>query len=223
VPENTLLAFEHARNQGADGIEFDVRLSGDGTVVVFHDTNLVRMTSGSDARHIAELPSSELCSISLGQGASVPRFVDVLKWAEGLEMFLNVELKADEFKLDALVNTVAEDVLVCASDDLKSRLLFSSFSQAALAIAVARAWAWPLAQLFDHDDDFNVRPANLTRCGIHAHWSLLTDERICRDEGAEPFVNAWTVNDGERARQLALAQVDGIITDEPGLLRDALE
>src|SRR5215469_15701519 len=39
-PENTLAAFAHARDMGADGAELDVQLSRDGEVVVFHDLRL---------------------------------------------------------------------------------------------------------------------------------------------------------------------------------------
>src|SRR5215469_2128618 len=39
-PENTLAAFAHARDMGADGAELDVQLSRDGEVVVFHDFRL---------------------------------------------------------------------------------------------------------------------------------------------------------------------------------------
>ena len=40
APENTLAAFREAARQGADGIEFDVRLSADGCPVVIHDRDL---------------------------------------------------------------------------------------------------------------------------------------------------------------------------------------
>lgn len=39
-PENTLAAFAHACDMGADGAELDVQLSRDGEVVVFHDFRL---------------------------------------------------------------------------------------------------------------------------------------------------------------------------------------
>jgi glycerophosphoryl diester phosphodiesterase len=42
VPENSLAAFERAVEFGA-GIECDVRLSDDGSAVVFHDSDLTRM------------------------------------------------------------------------------------------------------------------------------------------------------------------------------------
>lgn len=47
APENTMAAFERALQLGADGIEFDVQLSSDGTAVVIHDAMLDRTTDGS--------------------------------------------------------------------------------------------------------------------------------------------------------------------------------
>ena len=37
APENTLAAFDLAMTEGADGVELDVRLDGDGRVIVLHD------------------------------------------------------------------------------------------------------------------------------------------------------------------------------------------
>ena len=37
MPENTLGGLCAAIEQGADGVELDVRLSGDGQIVVIHD------------------------------------------------------------------------------------------------------------------------------------------------------------------------------------------
>ena len=44
-PENTMIAFQKAFEVGADGIELDVQLTNDGTVVIFHDDTLERLTS----------------------------------------------------------------------------------------------------------------------------------------------------------------------------------
>src|SRR3954468_11732787 len=44
APENTMLALERARAAGADGIELDVQFDADKNVVVFHDTELERLT-----------------------------------------------------------------------------------------------------------------------------------------------------------------------------------
>ena len=53
-PENTVVAFERARDLGADGVELDVRRSRDGVLVVHHDPAI----AGGHA--IAELTWAEL-------------------------------------------------------------------------------------------------------------------------------------------------------------------
>lgn len=45
-PENTLLAFAKAREQRVDIVEFDVRESSDGALVIMHDVMLNRTTDG---------------------------------------------------------------------------------------------------------------------------------------------------------------------------------
>uniref|UniRef100_UPI00358FA1ED lysophospholipase D GDPD1-like n=1 Tax=Myxine glutinosa TaxID=7769 RepID=UPI00358FA1ED len=56
--ENTMTAFEHALNLGADMLELDVRRTKDGQVVVCHDSSLLR-TCGKDA-DIRQLNYNEL-------------------------------------------------------------------------------------------------------------------------------------------------------------------
>lgn len=64
APENTLAAFERAIRDGADGIEFDVRLARDGVAVVIHDATLER--TGLVPGKVAELSSEELQKIDVG-------------------------------------------------------------------------------------------------------------------------------------------------------------
>lgn len=60
-PENTMLAFRKAIEEGADGIEVDIRKSSDGVFLIMHDTNLDRTTTGTgkvserDWEYISEL------------------------------------------------------------------------------------------------------------------------------------------------------------------------
>jgi glycerophosphoryl diester phosphodiesterase len=64
APENTLAAFTRAIQDGADGVEFDVRLSQDGVPIVIHDATLGR-TALIDGV-VAELPAEELARIDVG-------------------------------------------------------------------------------------------------------------------------------------------------------------
>src|SRR3989337_1808807 len=54
APENTLAGFRLAGDQGADAIEFDVRATADGHLVVIHDPSLARTTDGEgEVRDVA--------------------------------------------------------------------------------------------------------------------------------------------------------------------------
>ena len=65
APENTLAAFSRAISDGADGIEFDVRLSRDQVPVVIHDASLKR--TGLVDRQVSELTAAELQRIDVGR------------------------------------------------------------------------------------------------------------------------------------------------------------
>src|SRR5215204_7777086 len=64
APENTMAAFREALAVGADGIEFDVRLTSDGVPVVIHDSTL-RRTGGLPHR-VADLSWAEISKIDVG-------------------------------------------------------------------------------------------------------------------------------------------------------------
>jgi len=84
--ENTLPAFERAIALGADMIEFDVRRSSDGVLVVHHDSH-VRV--GESELAVADLTHHELCRAA---GFHVPTLEEVLDLCSG-RIGLDIELK----------------------------------------------------------------------------------------------------------------------------------
>jgi len=72
MPENTLPAFAAALALGAEEIEFDVRLTKDGRLVVSHDENLERISNGTGL--IREHTLEELKQRNIGgkEGWEVP-------------------------------------------------------------------------------------------------------------------------------------------------------
>ena len=63
APENTLAAFDLALKSGADGIEFDVRLSRDGVPVIIHDKTLRR--TGLRPEPVSDLTVAELQRVNV--------------------------------------------------------------------------------------------------------------------------------------------------------------
>lgn len=107
VPENSLTAFRRAAGRGY-GAELDVHLLRDGTLAVFHDSDLERMTGREGV--IEELTAAELGEYALGGTAEhIPQLRDVLRVYERARLPLVVELKPHGGNSDALTErAVAE-------------------------------------------------------------------------------------------------------------------
>lgn len=105
VPENSLWAFQLARDKGY-GIELDVHLMKDGELAVIHDCSLLR-TAGVDMR-IDELTAEDLTFFRLeGTEERIPLFRQVLELYRGYAPLI-VELKSDRGNHAALCQAVCD-------------------------------------------------------------------------------------------------------------------
>ncbi|MGE0368474.1 MAG: glycerophosphodiester phosphodiesterase, partial [Candidatus Dadabacteria bacterium] len=71
-PENTIRSFERAIGMKAEMIEFDVRQSMDGRLVVIHDAKVDRTTDGKGL--VSEKTLAELKTLDAGEGERIPTF-----------------------------------------------------------------------------------------------------------------------------------------------------
>lgn len=98
-PENTLLAFQKALELEVDMLEFDLRLSKDGAVIVIHDETLQRTTNGEGA--VADCTLEELKLLDAGgwfrkefEGLKIPTLEELCELLKSSsEVLLNVEIK----------------------------------------------------------------------------------------------------------------------------------
>ncbi len=219
VAENTIHAFEAALRQGADGVEFDVRINREAEVVVFHDESLDRMTEGEDVRRVADLSLAELRGVRLRERGAIPSLEEVLDWASARRAYLNIELKQDEGAGELLVSAVLRALNRGDRTELKQRVILSSFSPEILTWLVGYGAELPLARLLDpHDRDQEVcLPSGVD--GLHPHFTQPNRGNPRQGAQAACFVNAWTVNDTATALRLDALGIDGIITDQPRAIR----
>lgn len=92
IPENSLPAFSRAIARGF-GAELDVHLLRDGTLAVFHDSDIRRMTGR--AGYLEDLSAEELGDYPLdGTKETIPQFCDVLALFEDTGLPIIVELKS---------------------------------------------------------------------------------------------------------------------------------
>jgi len=107
-PENTLLAFAKAREQGADALELDVRVTADGVPIVLHDPTLERTTNGVGMA--ARLSWTEVRRVDAGRGERIPTLAEVLAGFPTTPLLVEIkEPEAGPAALDVLRRHRAAD------------------------------------------------------------------------------------------------------------------
>lgn len=212
APENTLDAFALALELGADGVELDVRLTADGVPVVIHDGHLDRTTSGTGA--VRDLSLADLRGADAGNGQRVPTLAEVIDVVAGRAL-LDVEIKAAEAgpaTLAALARIDIDSWAISSFDWDVLHWLRTQSSQAEL---------WPLMHTVSSEA---LRFASEIRAPILAVHHAAVDATVV-DEMSERGLGlmVWTVNDGERAKDLMRMGVRSLCTDDPRSVQSAIE
>jgi glycerophosphoryl diester phosphodiesterase len=98
IPENSMLAFNHALNKGY-AIELDVNLLKDGQVVVFHDAHLKRICHVDQL--LSEVTYDEVKNLTLFDSKEyIPLLNDVLSLINGnAPLLIELKPKGDVVKL----------------------------------------------------------------------------------------------------------------------------
>jgi glycerophosphoryl diester phosphodiesterase len=227
APENTMAAFELAVQQGADAIELDAKLSADGEVVVIHDQTVDRTTEGTGK--VKQLTLQELKKLDAGshfdisfQGEKIPTLSEVFE-AVGRSLLVNVELTNIGSPFDDLPQKTAQ---VVKMHSMQSRVLFSSFNPVALLRMRSLLPETPRGLL-----TLPGAPGALLRSrfgaliphqALHPEKSDVNQKLVDRVHSSGRRINVYTVNEEETMDRLLSFGVDGIITDDPMLVRKVL-
>ena len=203
---------------GVDMIELDVQLSSDNELVVIHDFELERTTTGSGTVRAHSLPS--LRQLDIGgwfgpqfRGESILTLAEVLDLV-GDQVDLNVEVKPTAGDEELIATELVQ--LLRRRGKINSTII-SCFDFDVLRIIRQRD---PEVQigLLTHDPDFSRLWAvarELRARSVHPYWALVSDELIAAARAEELLVVTWTVNDIEVMEALIERGVDGIISDHP--------
>lgn len=98
--ENTFIAFEKAVEFDANYIEFDVRRSKDGKLIVIHDDSIDRTTNGSGL--LKQLFMHEIKNYkTIINGKQIPQLTEVLDVFKNKIKFM-IELKEENLRIDVL-------------------------------------------------------------------------------------------------------------------------
>jgi len=218
APENTLAAIGRAIDDGADGCEIDLQELRDGTIIVFHDPDLARIAG--DPRRVGDLTREDLRGLDVGswfgpefRDARIPTLEQVLDLARG-RLRLNLELKVHggerhfEERVVALVRRAG----------FGERCVITSIEAGCLrrvrALAPELRIGPVVTEAAEPAEGFDLESLQA---------NLATAARIGANRAAGRETHVWTVNDPGEMRRLIELGVDGIITDEPALLRAVVD
>ncbi len=231
APENTLAAIRLAWQQGADAVEIDVHFSKDGHVVVIHD-DTTRKTAGV-RRKVASQTLKELKALDAGswkhpkfKGEPIPTLVEAMATIpRGRRLFVEIKCGAEcipSFAADVRASGLKPDQIVPIGFSLET---MTQLKRAVPELEVCwvvefkrtlRGWSPAAGRLIEQ-----VAQAGLDGLDVSGRGPVDGDfTRQIHAAGQALYI--WTVDEPTRARELMDAGVNGITTNKPGWLREAL-
>jgi len=238
APENTLVSFRRAWDEGADIFEIDVHATADGEIVVIHDPTLDRTTDG--AGPVASLSAAELARVDAGfrftpdggrtypyrgRGVGVPRLVDLMR--EFPDVPLNIEIKQGMSgivaEVVALVRRARAPVVLAAEHDAIMQQIRSVAPDIPTSLAAGEVAAF-IAAL--QGGECPMLPEGAVALQIPPRFgdvTLVSTVSVAAAHALGAEVHVWTINDPGEVRALVALGCDGIITDFPGLARAVID
>ena len=224
APENTLIAFKMAKEQGCDWIECDVTLTQDGVPVIFHDKTFKRLANRNI--NINQLDFQAVLDIDVGtwfspkfSGEKTATLEALLLFAKKNAMKINLELKPNGYKPRSLITQV--QLLLSETQFNFDDLLISSFDTKSLLYAQKYLPQVKRALLIDKwRRNWHYVAEKFQVSSIHCHYKLCSKVRVAKIKQANYKLYCYTVNNKIKARKLFEKGVDGIFSDYPDLLND---
>ena len=230
--ENTIPSFELAVQMKADAVEFDVQLTSDGQVVVFHDFTLARLFNAET--HIADLTAAGIKEHTFrdpvdGKPVSIPLLGEVLA-AISHKIAMNIELKNQDNKQDRIPKLCKEVYDLIQKYHLTKDVIVSSFNIAAIRQMRELSNDIRLGVLLDQLADgaktdrvndegtlsFYLGIARELKAeAINMAYTSVDGSIIRKIHDSGFTVNVYTVNNEELMRQLVREGVDGFFTNYP--------
>lgn len=226
-PENTLLAFTKAYELGADIVEFDVRESSDGELVIIHDALLDRTTNGTGRVDQHKTIELKRLNASYWQGphdsgrrlskpsadVNIPTLEEVLSGFAG-KVGLNIQVYTERRQsLEKIVRLYHHYEL-----RLSGFLMLRTFADGKMVRAIS-----PDVAICIGEDRANLdRHLAFGADFVQPTRRCLTDEYISRLEESGIPANVFFANDHKTMSWLMDRNIPGIMTDVPDVLMDLI-
>lgn len=220
APENTLAAVRQAIEDKADWVEIDVQETGDGEVVVMHDSDFMKI-AGVNLK-IWDAKLADLADIDIGnrfdpafKDERVPTLDDVLATCKGkIRVIIELKYYGHDQNLEQRVidlveaRAMADDIVVMSLKYDAVQKMKSLRPEWTVGLLTSVA----VGDITGVDADFLAVNTSL------AKRSFI---RSAHQSGKDVYV--WTVNDAVTMSTMIGRGVDGLITDKPALARTVLQ
>jgi len=223
-PENTLLAFRRAIEQGVDALEIDVHRTSDDELVIIHDSTVDRTTNGTG--NVYDHTLNEIRQLDAGQGETIPLLSEAIELARDAPIRLCVEIKGAT-EMEGL--SIAELVVrVLEAADFLDQSIITSFSSQALKRA--KALRNEVSTMLDPSpQDGSLTPRQICVQALTAGANCLSYDfrfltpaivRECQLTGLALWT--WDPDEPIDIEQVIRLGVHGIMTNRPDMLNKVL-
>lgn len=226
APENTLPAFQYAVKKGVHMIEFDVRMTKDGHLVIMHDEKVDRTTNGKGK--VQELTSEEIYKLDAGKwfhesftGTKIPSLYEVVNIIP-YGILCNVHVYGDEFATEIVARTLKETgqmgrCFIACNNEKQVEILREKVPEIKICL---------IPEKLEKRRDFINRGIRLKVSYVQISFTqgldnLKEDVELAHQHGIK--VNFFSAQDTETIKKLAEAGVDYILTDNVDLCFDVLK
>lgn len=216
--ENSIAALRCAQEAGFRGSEFDVNMTSDKQLIVFHDNSV-------EGKRIEDHPFSDFTYYRLPNGEPIPTLDQYLEQGkESAETMLVCELKPHSSS--DIENKLVGRTIACidAHGLLDSkRVMFISFSFHMCRILALLLPDFTIQYLGSDKSPRKIWQEGINGIDYH-HYALRMHPRWIRIAHERNMsVNTWTVNKKGTMEKMLERQVDFITTDNPLTAKELIE
>lgn len=211
--QNSITALYKAAEIGCYGSEFDVHMTDDGQLVVYHDNSLNGML-------IKGTSYAALRDYQLANGEILPTLEQYLIHAKNCpDIKLILELKTGKPDAKFVQEFVSKTLELVDKYQLQDRTEYIAFS---LDICKEMRKQRPAVDVYYLNGDLTpaqLKKLNLT--GLDYHYNVLTKKKNYVNDAHKKglLVNVWTANKEATIREMIAMGVDFITTDKPELVQ----
>tara|TARA_Y100000768_G_C23870687_1_gene630325 strand:+ start:251 stop:958 length:708 start_codon:yes stop_codon:yes gene_type:complete len=217
--ENTIESFRLALSHNVDGLEFDVQLTRDSQLIVYHDYDICYQNQNHD---ISQLLFKEIREMDLG--FEIPTLDEVLSICPK-DKIINVEIKAQNIIHHDLINDVVHSV---EKHNLISSVIVSSFNPFVLLELKKQKPTIKRGQLWSsgtHESWYVSKLANslLDPYSFHANVNHITPSirEWIKKQSLKLYL--YTINNLEQLAVAKELKVDGVFSDYPNILDSKID